>query len=306
MDGASKGYTSTRLGIVPRAREFAALLALYRQNSAALVGRSIAQVTEVLDEIAELQGHPVIDRDILEIGSGQKSIQLAVMNMQNRAIGIDRESSSGDLDIRYLVRTVKTDGFMRASKTVARKIFGIDRVIREECCRQLDLDNWPVLNIIQMDASNMSFPDDSYDVVFSRAVFEHIADPAAVLREIARVLRRGGVFYCLLHLYTSYSGCHDARILSGHSGDMPLWAHLREQHKHRIVENTYLNRLRLSEWQRIFRDAMPGVRVHALMDDTNTTHRAELCELRNTGELTDYSDEEVLTVTLKAVWQRDS
>jgi SAM-dependent methyltransferase len=304
VDAATKSYTSTKLGILPRAREFAALLAQYRQDAAGLVERSIAQASAVLDEIAQLQGRPIRDLDILEIGSGQKSIQLAVMSMQNRAVGIDRESSRDDLGFGRLIQTVKTDGVMRASKTVARKVLGIDRAMRKEFCRHYGLEKWPSLNIIQMDAENMSFPDESSDIVFSRAVFEHIAEPAAVLRGVTRVLRPGGVFYCLLHLYTSYSGCHDARILAGHGRDIPLWAHLREEHRHRIIENTYLNRLRLSEWQRVFRDAMPGVEIDALCDDKDPMHRLELLKLRDAGELKEYSDDELLTVTLKAVWRR--
>lgn len=39
----------------------------------------------------------------------------------------------------------------------------------------------------------LPFPDDSFDVVFSHALFEHLREPAAALQEIRRVLRPGGI-----------------------------------------------------------------------------------------------------------------
>src|SRR3989344_877220 len=43
------------------------------------------------------------------------------------------------------------------------------------------------------DARKMSFPDDSFDTVLSFQVLEHIDDTTATVREMYRVLKRGGV-----------------------------------------------------------------------------------------------------------------
>ena len=47
------------------------------------------------------------------------------------------------------------------------------------------------------DIEQLTFPDASFDVFITQDVFEHLFDPAAAFREIARVLRPGG-----LHIFT--------------------------------------------------------------------------------------------------------
>lgn len=48
------------------------------------------------------------------------------------------------------------------------------------------------VNFIRTDATRLCFADESFDVVFSYATFEHLPDPAATFAEIARVLKKGG------------------------------------------------------------------------------------------------------------------
>jgi len=44
------------------------------------------------------------------------------------------------------------------------------------------------------DAAGIPYPDQTFDVVFSDNVMEHLADPLSVFREVNRVLKPGGVF----------------------------------------------------------------------------------------------------------------
>jgi SAM-dependent methyltransferase len=44
------------------------------------------------------------------------------------------------------------------------------------------------------DCYSLPFPDSSFDRVFSHALMEHLSDPRGAMKEIYRVLKRGGVF----------------------------------------------------------------------------------------------------------------
>jgi SAM-dependent methyltransferase len=72
----------------------------------------------------------------------------------------------------------------------ARSIDAID--ISDEAIKTAALENSaPNLRLSVMDAMNMSFPDESFDLVFGSGIVHHL-DTALSAREIARVLRKGG------------------------------------------------------------------------------------------------------------------
>ena len=66
-----------------------------------------------------------------------------------------------------------------------------------------------------MDASELQFPDQSFDFIFSYNAFEHFADPAGVLQQAARVLRPCGSLYLYFGpLAMSPLGLHAYRIIT--------------------------------------------------------------------------------------------
>jgi len=50
----------------------------------------------------------------------------------------------------------------------------------------------------QVDAASLPFKNESYDVIFSDAVLEHVAHPEAVIKEMDRVLKPGGLLFHLI------------------------------------------------------------------------------------------------------------
>lgn len=64
------------------------------------------------------------------------------------------------------------------------------------------------LSLQTYDGRHLPFPDDSFSVVYSNAVLEHVEDLPAYVDEAARVLRPGGVVDMLWHNFYSPSGGH--------------------------------------------------------------------------------------------------
>lgn len=73
-------------------------------------------------------------------------------------------------------------------KGVARHISGIDLDPRV-------LEN-PFLDDAKIsDGKSIPYPDENFDIVFCDNVFEHLADPLEIFKEVSRVLKPGGLFF---------------------------------------------------------------------------------------------------------------
>lgn len=53
--------------------------------------------------------------------------------------------------------------------------------------------------VIEMDAAKMTFPDESFDIVYAPYLISVVPDPVAVAQEMRRVCRRGGRIVILNH-----------------------------------------------------------------------------------------------------------
>jgi len=62
------------------------------------------------------------------------------------------------------------------------------------------------LHLVQGNAFNAPFPDETFDIVFHQGLAEHFRDPLPLLKENARLLKKGGFCLCdvpqTFHLYT--------------------------------------------------------------------------------------------------------
>jgi len=299
-----RSYTSTRIGLSPRISE---AVNLYRAHSRDIPGKAalvLRRLRETEEDVRRYAGRELAGLDVLEIGPGQMLKYLRYFAIRNRATGIDLDVVEDSLTMAALARMWRINGPMRTGKTMVRKMLGLDARFHREFCSQLGVASLPQPRVLQMDAEKMTFADATFDFVFSCSTFEHLSDPGKVIDQINRILRPGGVAHITLHLYTSDSGCHDPRISAGRRDELPFWSHLRPEHSSKVRSNAYLNKIRLADWRELFRCKAPSVSLRTV-EDQNPHVRAELARLRRDGELSNYTDEELLTVELIAMWKRD-
>lgn len=67
--------------------------------------------------------------------------------------------------------------------------YGLDPA--EECVKK-SKELWPRHNFVRGIAESLPFKNESFDLVFSVQVIEHVSDPKAALKEMFRVLKTGG------------------------------------------------------------------------------------------------------------------
>jgi SAM-dependent methyltransferase len=248
-------------------------------------------------------GLELSDMDVLDIGPGQFLSHMTYFSLNNRVVGIDLDIIiQGFKPLSYL-KMIRTNGARRTVKTIGRKLLGVDQKVASELRRQLGIERAPRLDVLRMDACAMSFPSESFDFVYSRAVFHHLPKPATALEGVARVLRPGGACYIALHPYTSPTGCLDPRIYTERQNEVRGWPHLR-QSLHTTVDpsNACLNKLRLPEWRNLFSAKMPGSQF--ILTESREASIDEAKALQSRGELLDYSLEELCTGQFAAVWKK--
>jgi SAM-dependent methyltransferase len=298
-----RSYSSLPGGARTRLREF---VELYRWQSGDVqvqVDGFLTRLRRVEDLAFAHTGRQLRGMRLLEIGCGQRFNQSKYFAQWNDVVAIDLDVIARGLNPLPYLAMLRENGPIRFTKTLGRKLLGVDRRSANELRRRLGGSPRHKIAIHRMDASRMTFADGSFDGVVSFAVFEHLNDAEAVLRETVRVMKPGGVACIALHLYTAENGCHDPRIFSGNRAGIPLWSHLRPRYKHLVAPNAFLNEIRLPDWETLFSRHMPSVRVEHVQPERDRL-LPELRRIRDGGELLDYSEEELLTVDLIAIWRK--
>lgn len=299
-----KTYTRMSRNALQFARQALQLYQVRNRTLGASVQATLAEVRRVSEQYEKFTGEPLKDKKVLILGSGQTPREVLAFGALNQVTAIDLDVIPQGLNPWPYVQLFRQNGPERAAKTIGRKLLGIDRRFIRALTRALGTEAKPRAVYRQMDAARMSLPDESFALVYSFSVFEHLPEPEKVLREALRVLRPGGLLCVSVHLYTSEGGAHDLRIFSGDREMIPWWAQLRPDVKHTITESCYMNEWRLEPWRQLFESCCPGVTLTTQPHDGELGKRlqAELKTLRAAGELAAYSDEELLSVNLRATF----
>jgi ubiquinone/menaquinone biosynthesis C-methylase UbiE len=112
-------------------------------------------------------GVDVYNKDVMEIGCGRGGICLFIaMNGANKVTGVDISTEALDT-AEKITASFAEKGLVNANKLEFRKEF----------------------------VENMSFPDESFDVIIADNILEHVNDLDATVKECARVLRKDGILY---------------------------------------------------------------------------------------------------------------
>jgi len=84
------------------------------------------------------------------------------------------------------------------------------------------------VDVVDGTAETMPFPNASFDIVRANSVIEHVVEPAAVMKEVFRVLKPGGIFWFL----TASSLCPAQGEIRGFPafGWYPNWLKLKVMH----------------------------------------------------------------------------
>ncbi|MEM1276063.1 MAG: class I SAM-dependent methyltransferase [Pseudomonadota bacterium] len=289
-----------KIGLLDRVREFWTLYKL-QTRELEYIDRKIDGIDGMRARIEGHLGYPLVGREVLEIGPGQRSPHMYYFSKDNRYVGIDIEKRLVDPGFWDLWEVFRTNGAMRALKTMSRIVLGLDRAFKERIAARIGAAEFEP-ELIRMDAAAMTFENERFDFVFSVLVFEHLPDPGQVMKEIARVLKPGGCAYILTDLYTSNTGIHDPSLFLGEQ-KTPYWAHLRPEHAHLVRSNCYINKRRLADYRADFETIWPGCQIKLIRQE----HLApELAKIRAAGELSEYTDEELLSPVIDTIWVKQS
>jgi SAM-dependent methyltransferase len=83
--------------------------------------------------------------------------------------------------------------------------------------RNLEIQAGPGIDLVGS-VEDLPLEDETVDLVITQEVLEHVHDPFRAIREIARVLKRGGTAYVQLPFMIGYHGCPDDFWRFTHSG----------------------------------------------------------------------------------------
>ncbi len=189
-------------------------------------------------------------REVADVGSGDGIIDLALATRgaPSRLVGFDVSPTDvGELQL-------------------AAQAAGVDGVPDNLSFAESGIDSIPAA-------------DESFDVVVTWSVFEHVSEPLAMLKEIRRILRPDGFLF--LQLWPFYYSDHGGHLWLTHGGGFPhllspndeIIASLEGKtgtDARRPADDEYLslNRLTLNELHELMREAGLGVRRAELISET--------------------------------------
>lgn len=147
--------------------------------------------------------------------------------------------------------------------------------------------------LIGGDVTNLPFGNNTFDLVTSNAAFEHFLDVIAVVSELHRVLRSGGIAWIRVHVFTCLSGGHNLSFTEKPITKLPHgvepWDHLR---KRKIPFSVPLNEWRIGQYISAFSNYFEILKHYCAVREGQYLLTTEIKE-----ELANYSPDELTCCT---------
>lgn len=153
----------------------------------------------------------------------------------------------------------KEDGPARAIRALIRDALHTFRYWRHLERRMGKPSAYRRVRLVRGDAAKLPFPDASFDIVVSSAVWEHLPDVEGASNEVNRVLRHGGIAVILIALFPALQGGHHAEwhtIEPNTHRSIRPWDHL---YPDREPLPTFLNEWRESQYREALERALDVV-----------------------------------------------
>lgn len=229
---------------------------------------------------------------VLDAGCGKAFwLTLLLHSAGAKATGIDTEYVEAGVSLGKYLSIAKENGPERALRTIVWDLFYAKpyfKALAAICPFPLDFKG---VDARRMDVESPVFDDETFDLVVSHEVFEHIEDPLKALKDLKRMMKPGAVAYIYIHNYASLSGGHHIAWKypdSEPSDAVPPWDHLRENLYPEIP--SWINRMREAEYKKIFREEFE------ILDWRPRGREGEsLLTPQLRQELSEYSEDELLT-----------
>lgn len=236
-------------------------------------------------------------KTILDIGCGRRyPYTLLLHSLGNTVIGIDTAyvGYSGTIIERYW-KELTQNGFLSLARTFLVELFGKKASYYETLGRRCNFAlNYQGISIKRINAEDMAFPENTFDLAVSNECFEHIVNLPKTISELHKVLKIGGYAHIRINLFTCRSGGHH---IGSQLARVPPWDHLR-QNKYPVT--TYLNREREGRYIALFSERFEVIAILREMDEEGE----KLLTPEVYKELSTYSREELLTENLIIVFRK--
>lgn len=177
-------------------------------------------------EITELLPMPLAEASVLVLGCGYNYAEVILYShVSKHVVGLDVIGAFYRDGVFQRVAYLRTSGASQLKASIQpylewHRYCRYYHYLAEACGVPIHHEQYALQSY---DGGRMPFDDETFDVVLSNAVLEHVGDVESLFREVSRVTRAQGVSYHVWHNYYSFSGCHAPESLRLKHP----WGHLR-------------------------------------------------------------------------------